>query len=213
MKRDNFNVKNGIQLVYSDLILNILNMKTYISALLLAGATLTAVSCDRNNDTQVVNDQDTIALVTETTVSFSKGNGYQVSVPFQKNIPTGDNVFIYRLESVSNGQNVWQLIPRTYYAFSADGTTSRQIDFDFNFRVSGVTFFAGGTFNKDNPESYVAPVLQNQRFRAVIVPGNMSASAQASTKGNVGTSPVNYQDYNAVVKYYNIKESDVQILK
>lgn len=59
-------------------------MKTYISALLLAGATLTAVSCDRNNDTQVVNDQDTIALVTETTVSFSKGNGYQVSVPFQK---------------------------------------------------------------------------------------------------------------------------------
>lgn len=72
-------------------------MKTYISALLLAGATLTAVSCDRNNDTQVVNDQDTIALVTETTVSF------------------------------------------------------------------------------------------------------MSASAQASTKGNIGTSPVNYQDYNAVV--------------
>ena len=65
-------------------------MKTYISALLLAGATLTAVSCDRNNDTQIVNDQDTIALVTETTVSFfSKGNGYQVSVPFQKNIPTG----------------------------------------------------------------------------------------------------------------------------
>jgi hypothetical protein len=103
--------------------------------------------------------------------------------------------------------------PRTYYAFSADGTTSRQIDFDFNFRVSGVTFFAGGTFNKDNPESYVAPVLQNQRFRAVIVPGNMSASAQASTKGNIGTSPVNYQDYNAVVKYYNIKESDIQILK
>ncbi|WP_260126039.1 hypothetical protein [Elizabethkingia anophelis] len=41
----------------------------------------------------------------------------------------------------------------------------------------------------------------------------MSASAQASTKGNVGTSPVNYQDYNAVVKYYNIKESDVQVLK
>ena len=41
----------------------------------------------------------------------------------------------------------------------------------------------------------------------------MSASAQASTKGNIGTSPVNYQDYNAVVKYYNIKESDIQILK
>ena len=47
-------------------------MKTYISALLLAGATLTAVSCDRNNDTQIVNDQDTIALVTEAKVSFPK---------------------------------------------------------------------------------------------------------------------------------------------
>ena len=35
-------------------------MKTYISALLLAGITFTAISCDRNNDTQIVNDQDTI---------------------------------------------------------------------------------------------------------------------------------------------------------
>ncbi|QQM25979.1 hypothetical protein [Elizabethkingia sp. M8] len=189
-------------------------MKTYISALLLAGATLTAVSCDRNNDTQIVNDQDTIALVTEAKVSFSKGNGYQVSVPFQKNIPTGDNVYVYRLEGVTNdGKDIWQPLPRTFYAYSSDGTVSKQIHYDFNFSVSGVTFFAGGTFNKDNPESYVAPYLQNQVFRAVIIPGNMSASAQASTKGNVGTSPVNYQDYNAVVKYYNIKESDVQVLK
>ena len=59
-------------------------MKTYISALLLAGATLTAVSCDRNNDTQVVNDQDTIALVTETTVSFLKGMDIRYLYHFKK---------------------------------------------------------------------------------------------------------------------------------
>ncbi|KAF5279707.1 hypothetical protein FQR65_LT15296 [Abscondita terminalis] len=82
-----------------------------------AGATLTAVSCDRN-DTQIVNDQDTIALVTEAKVSFSKGNNYQVYEGFIKNIPKGDNVYVYRLEGVTNdGRDIWQPLPRTFYAY------------------------------------------------------------------------------------------------
>ncbi|ATC37766.1 MULTISPECIES: hypothetical protein [Elizabethkingia] len=189
-------------------------MKKSLLAFAFGGAILaTTISCDRNNDTQIQNDQDTVALVTEINVTFRKENFYAQYEGFKSNINNGDNVLIYRLDGVSNGKNVWHFIPRTYYVSNSDNTVQKEIDFNYDFSVSGVTFTIGGTFNKNNPESFVAPYLSNQRFRAVIVPGNMAAQASSSNKVGVSNLPVNYQDYDAVAKYYNIKESDVKILR
>ncbi|NAW51765.1 hypothetical protein GNY06_10410 [Elizabethkingia argentiflava] len=174
----------------------------------------TTVSCDRNNDTQIQNDQDTVALVTEINVTFRKQNYYAQYEDFKHNINKADNVLIYRLDGIANGKNVWHFIPRTYYVSNADNTAQKEIDFNYDFSISGVTFTIGGTFNKINPENYVVPYLNNQRFRAVIIPGNMAAKTSKSyNKGGLSSLPVNYQDYNAVAKYYNIKESDVKMLK
>ncbi|NAW51809.1 hypothetical protein GNY06_10650 [Elizabethkingia argentiflava] len=162
---------------------------------------LASISCNRN-DTTLVDGRET-ALSTEISVSFSKSNAYKIYEPFKYNIRKGDNVIVYRLENTLNGRDVWQLLPRTFYVYRPEGDRYVEIDFDFSFDVKGVNFYVGGTFNKDNPQSYVVTYLKNQVFRAVIVPGNIGARPGV----------IDYKDYSAVMKFYHLKESDFKTLK
>lgn len=88
---------------------------------------------------------------------------------------------------------VWQLIPRTLYLQQGE------LDYDFDFSKEDFTIYAGGTYDLSLTPGY----LTNQTFRIVIVPGYFS---------NRMANPVDYSDYNAVIKAFNINDKNVKVL-
>jgi len=60
-----------------------------------------------------------------------------------------------------------------------------------------------------NIKTNTPEILTNQTFRIVIIPGDYATYSTSGTK----TTPVDYHDYNAVIKYYHIDDSKVEELK
>ncbi len=188
-----------MQLVYLHPILNILNMKTYISALLLAGATLTTVSCDRNNDTQIVNDQDTIGQEYKMSGDFKydANFGYYISGSFDKAIPASDRVLVYIWNGTNNGADVWSPVPNTTFVDASTVPNGKKIYYSYAFSVKDVYFYAKGNYDISTTPEY----LKNQRFSILVVPANsMKASASAS---------VNEANYQEVIRKYNLDSSRI----
>jgi hypothetical protein len=86
---------------------------------------------------------------------------------------------------------IWQLIPRTLFL------TQGELDYDFDFSKVDFTIYAGGTFNI----AAVPQFINNQTFRIVIIPGYFSKNAT-----------IDFNDYNAVIKAFNIDDSKVIVL-
>jgi hypothetical protein len=86
---------------------------------------------------------------------------------------------------------IWQLIPRTLFLDEGE------LDYDYDFSAVDFTIYAGGTFNIATTPQFI----NNQTFRIVIIPGYFS-------KG----SSIDYNDYNAVIKAFNIDDSNVTVL-
>ena len=66
--------------------------------------------------------------VFEVTTSFSSSNNYSSLVVFDPPLYSNDSVLLYHLYDVVNGQDVWKLMPQTYY-FSDNGA----LDFNFDY--------------------------------------------------------------------------------
>ncbi len=150
-------------------------------------------SCTVNDQPANVVDNDTISEVFEFTTSFTSTNGFSVLYTLPHVIYSSDMVLVYRLSAIDNGADVWKLQPETYY-FN-DGTLDFGYDFDF-------TKYDVGVFMKGNNLATVPSGNRiNQVFRVVVLPGYLS-----------NKSAVNTNDYNAVVKAFNIDDSKVQVL-
>lgn len=106
-----------------------------------------------------------------------------------------ESVLIYRLTDTfnSNGETVpvWQLIPRTLFLDEGE------LDYDFDFSKKDFFIYAGGNFDLDTTPEFT----NDQTFRLVVIPGTF-----------VNRGGVDYEDYNAVVKYYDIDASQVKRL-
>lgn len=125
------------------------------------------------------------------------GNGETINFGFT--IYPGDVVLAYRATEVRNGNIVWTQIPESHYY--DNGT----LFFNYKFNFSRVDFelYLDG-FNLNTVPS---DLPTNQRFRIVIVPG---------TDPKVSNKSVNkedYSDYHAVIKKYNLDDSNVKQLK
>ncbi|ESU22725.1 hypothetical protein FEDK69T_19850 [Flavobacterium enshiense DK69] len=148
---------------------------------------------------QDINDQDTISEVFEYyDVDFfpDNHNEYNVLLDFFHPIYTSDMVLVYRLAGVGVDGNEWKLLPETYYF--PDGTVDYGYRNDFtqyNALVQLHGFDLGGLSNE---------FKLNQMFRVAIIPAFVN---------NKQTSKVDFKDYNAVVKAYNIDESKIQKIK
>lgn len=143
------------------------------------------------NDTYVVddaNDQDTISEVWEYLVNFGPGNGYSNLITFPYSIYTSDMVLVYHLYEVDNGTDVWRLLPQTYY-FSGGG----ELDYNFDFTRYDAQIFMDANFDMNTLDS---SWTNNQIFRIVVIPGYF---------GNKTTAPVDFNNYNAVIEYYQLK--------
>lgn len=169
-------------------------MKKLLSIMLVAMLGVgTVVSCTSDDDGQYYQDQDTIAQVYELkNVNFDLQDGsYQIYRQFQTPLYNSDMVLVYRQSATSNGAPVWELLPKTIYL--NDGN---EVDYTFDFTRNDIYIYTGGTFNLANTE-----FIRNQTFRVLIIPAAL---------GRGTDSPVNYEDYNSVVNYYNIKDHNIK---
>lgn len=119
-------------------------------------------------------------------------NSFGIIYTFPQQALASDHVLVYRLSaSTTNGGDVWQLIPQSYYF--DDGTFDFKYDYDHTFY--DVNIFLEGF----DLQTLSAAYTQNQIFRVVVIPGQF---------GN--KSAVNTKSYDAVAAAYNIQEKDVK---
>lgn len=168
-------------------------MKKILSLFAIVGL-MAFSSCSDDNDI----DNDTISEVIEVNgYNFTSNNGYRIRYDLTPEIYPGDMVLVYRLVAVEDGVKVWNALPES--AYDSNGA----FDFSYNFEFSRYDvdiFMLGYDLN-----SVVTNLRLNQTFRIVIIPGT----------GNNLTSKksINLNDYNAVIKAYNIDDSNVKIIK
>ncbi|MDQ0591736.1 hypothetical protein QFZ37_000105 [Chryseobacterium ginsenosidimutans] len=173
-------------------------MKKFLPILLLAFVSLFIFSCDNNDDNTPYQDNDTIAQMKDATGTFNSGNNFKLTMDI--NILNTDVVLVYRKVG-----NVWQSVPKTYYLDNAQNLpTGRELDYNFDFNTSEVNITTTANFNQSTQmtSGETTQYLNNQTFRVVLVPANAGKN-----------SAVNYEDYNSVIKYYNIDESKVNTIK
>lgn len=125
---------------------------------------------------------------------YDTSNGYTIYQILNPQILQSDNILIYRLSGTIDPQTpIWQSIPRTIY------NNQGELDYDFDFSKEDFTIYAGGNYDLTLTPNY----LNNQTFRIVIIPGAFS------NKSNT----VNTNDYNAVIKTYNIDDTHIKVFK
>ena len=147
--------------------------------------------CTVKDQTQVTN----LAEVFEVTASFSASNNFARLVTLNPAIYSSDMVLVYRLFDVVNGADVWRSLPQTVYLSQGD------LDYNFDFTKYDINIFLDSNFDLT---TLSASWAQNQVFRVVIIPGYFS---------NKNNKAVDFNDYNAVVKAFNINENQIKTLK
>lgn len=125
---------------------------------------------------------------------YTVNDGYTIYQTLNPQINSADGILIYRLSgTIDPTTPTWQLIPRTLYLDQGE------LDYDYDFSKEDFTIYAGGNYDLSLTNSY----LQSQTFRIVIIPGYFSGK---------GKKTVDKTDYNAVIKAYDINDSNVKTL-
>ena len=153
---------------------------------------ITLQSCTVNSVQPTPVDNDTYSEVWEVTRSFTTSNNFSTLVTFPHTIYSSDMVLVYRLSGIASGADVWKQLPETY--FFNDGTLDFRYDFDFT-KYDASIYMDGYDL-----AGVSAAYRTNQVLRIVVVPGYFGKTAK---------SEIDFKDYNAVIKAFNIDESKV----
>ncbi|MBP6757344.1 MAG: hypothetical protein KA210_14475 [Bacteroidia bacterium] len=149
---------------------------------------MTLQSCEVTEITDTV-DNDTISEVFEVTTSFNSNNNYSRLVTFNPPIYSSDVVLVYHLYDTVNGEDIWKLMPQTYY-FSDGG----ELDFNFDYTRYNVNIFLSANFSLTTlPSSWT----QDQTFRIVIIPASFATS-------------VNKNSIDAVMSALKVEKTEIQ---
>ncbi|KFF08448.1 hypothetical protein [Chryseobacterium luteum] len=180
-------------------------MKKILLFLFLGTVGFTAYSCDNDDDTPVqAVDYDTISQAFDVVPNFTRVNDnlYRFSDDFQQALVQSDMVLIYMQIGTDGDAPIWKLLPYTYYVGNANNDA---VDYLYEFSKYGATININSTstFSLTANASY----YQNKKFRVVIIPANTTGTGGAKTAKNA----VDYNDYNSVIKYYNIDESKIRV--
>ena len=179
------------------------DMKKYFTLMVLTiFGGLFMISCDRVVETTPVQDNDTYSKVYDITENFVKSNTsnslYGINKEFVTPLYNSDVVLVYRQDGTSGGSPIWKLLPKTYFL------SQGELDYNFDFSKYDVQIYANANFDMVAQDAaFKNSYLNNQKFRIVIVPASFGAR---------NSSSVNYDDYNAVIKYYKIDDSKVKSL-
>ena len=136
-----------------------------------------------------------LAEVFEVTTSFNPTNNYSKLITLNPPLYRGDMVLVYRLFGVINGQDLWRQLPQAVYLQQGE------LNYNFDFTRNDINIFLESDFDLT---TLGAAWSQNQVFRVVIIPGYLS---------NKNSKAVDFNDYNAVVNAFNIKESQIKTIQ
>ena len=155
-------------------------------------AMLTLKGCTVNEDNTNNIDNDTISEVWEysNNVNFLFSNNYTSTLIFPHPTFNSDMILLYRLDGVVNGQDIWKIMPQTFY-FN-DGTLDFRYDFDFT-NTEALVYLEGFDL-----EGISLAFRTNQVIRVVVVPGFFGKN-----------NKIDFKDYKAVVKAFDIDESKI----
>jgi hypothetical protein len=159
--------------------------------LLLAITTFIFQGCTKKEEVHA----DLLAEVFEVRTSFTAANNYSKLITLNPPIYNSDMVVVYRLFDVINGQNLWRQLPQAVYLVQGE------LDYNFDFTRNDISLFLESDFDLATLGSAWS---QNQVFRVVIIPGYFS---------NKNKKELDFNDYDAVVKAYNIKDSQVKTIQ
>jgi len=138
---------------------------------------------------------DLLAEVFEVRTSFTAANNYSRHVTLNPPIYNSDMVLVYRLFDVLNGQSLWRQLPQAVYL------PQGELDYNFDFTRNDINIFLESDFDLATLGAFWS---QNQVFRVVIIPGYFS---------NKNKKSVDFNDYNAVVKAFNIKDNQIKSIQ
>jgi len=172
-------------------------MKKIIPILMLAFVSMFIYSCDNDDEVIQVPDEDTYSVAYDITPTFTKTNTnlYQFDDAFVTPLVESDVVLIYLQTGLTtNNSPIWRLLPYTFFVNNANND---EVDYSFDFNKFGIRINVNSTptLNLDNNSNYYT----NKRFRVVVVPAKTGKNAS-----------VDYNDYNSVIKFYNIDESKIK---
>ncbi|MCF8714558.1 hypothetical protein JM658_06905 [Joostella atrarenae] len=153
-------------------------MKKIITLLFVSALILT--SCSGEDGRDGLDGMDGVNIVGETfeynNVSFSEtSNVFEAT--FDPPLVEGDVMLAYRLESVFNGQDVWEPLPTVF--FNPD--TGDDLRHRFNFTLSDINIIA----ETSNFSAFGEDLLSNQTFRVVIVPSDLINEVDTSNINEV----------------------------
>ncbi|TDE11371.1 hypothetical protein [Dyadobacter psychrotolerans] len=132
-------------------------------------------------------------------VNFNTGNGFQYRTTFNNanvDFLESDVVLVYILWDVDNGAPIWRLLPQPI-------DMPRGIIYNFDFTPSDFTIFIDAPTSV-NLSTLSADFTQNQTFRVVALPSDFNSRKSGE--------PVDYKDYEAVKKHFNLDESKIQTI-
>ena len=165
-------------------LINLKRMKKITLFLVFIGM-MTLQSCEVNDTV----DNDTISEVFEVTTSFNSNNNYSRLVTLDPPIYSSDVVLVYHLYDTVNGEDIWKLMPQTYY-FSDGG----ELDFNFDYTRYNVNIFLSANFSLTTlPSSWT----QDQTFRIAIIPANFATT-------------VNKNNIDAVMSALSVNKSEIK---
>jgi hypothetical protein len=150
----------------------------------------------------VKGDPGYVNEVFEVTMSFTSGNNYGQTFSLDPKIYSGDNLLIYELVNTNSGIDTWALLPQLYY-FPA-GTA--QYNYEFSYDQFSILIDSSFPLNQ-LPVSFTT----NKTFRIVIIPGDDGVNT-GGPNSKIAINKSEYSDYNAVIKKYNIDDSNVKKL-
>ena len=138
---------------------------------------------------------DLLAEVFEVRTSFTLANDYSRLVTLNPPIYNSDMVLVYRLFDVLNGQSLWRQLPQAVYL------PQGELDYNFDFTRNDIEIFLESDFDLATLGAFWS---QNQVFRVVIIPGYFS---------NKNNNAIDFNDYNAVVKAFKIKDNQIKSIQ
>lgn len=177
-------------------------MKKIFPFILLAGIGFLAYSCDNSDDVVVQNTVD--SRMKDITGTFTGANNANWTISQGLSIKNTDVVLVYRnINSNTNASAIWQLIPKTFYL-----SNGRELDYNYIFNSQNVDISTEANFDQSTlVGAEASQYLINQTFRIVLVP------ADPAGKSASNAAAVDYSDYNAVIKYYKLDDSNVPSTK
>lgn len=128
-------------------------------------------------------------------LTFSASNEYSLLLELPSNFEmlNSDKILVYFLYSDPevDETDIWRLLPQT--EFTDFGT----LVYNYDFTMFDVILFLDSDFDLN---LLSAGFTDNWIARVVVVPGQLQ---------NRTANPVDYNDYNAVMEYYNLSEENI----